>query len=334
LARSESASQAQLGKLAAQIQDLKSELQTRPDESQVQKLTNELRVLKQLEFNVIDDDDANGKAAVGGAEKLLLQRVRRSEAEGTTLNMRMKELETALHISKEGQGQLEELNANQMELINQLEEDLQAVGKSGREESQSSPQQGGLSLSHVLTGSTDDQSKPAGNRHTDDDAMLGIVTAQRDRFKQRIRELEAEKLKLAGTVGRHRSKAENLEKDNLALYEKMRYLEAYKDRAPVAAKTRDIESGDVESKYGRIYEENMNPFTVFHRKQQQLNYNKLTAAEKITLSGSRLFTSSKFARTFVLFYAVCLHVLVFLALSYSAHMHAHPHEHFKPFIRH
>ncbi len=59
-----------------------------------------------------------------------------------------------------------------------------------------------------------------------------------------------------------------------------------------------------------------------HRQEQSRRYTNLTAAEKITLSSTRFCLSNRVARTFVFFYAIALHVLVFLTLyHFSAVSH-------------
>jgi len=71
---------------------------------------------------------------------------------------------------------------------------------------------------------------------------------------------------------------------------------------------------DVETRYRPLYEEKMNPFREFKQRQQAERYKTLPATEKITLNLGRFFLSKKYARTFVFFYALVLHVLVFFTL--------------------
>lgn len=55
------------------------------------------------------------------------------------------------------------------------------------------------------------------------------------------------------------------------------------------------------------------------RRERAKRYKNLSAPEKITLSSSRLFLSNKYARTFVFFYSLALHLLVFSTLYHFAH---------------
>lgn len=99
---------------------------------------------------------------------------------------------------------------------------------------------------------------------------------------------------------------------------------------------------DVESSYKTLYEERVNPFADFNRygcvfatssvfrmlrpvprREKMKRYGNLSAAEKITLSSTQLFLSSKFARTFVFFYSVGLHCLVFATLYHFTNVVHH-----------
>ncbi len=107
------------------------------------------------------------------------------------------------------------------------------------------------------------------------------------------------------------------------------------------AKDRDPERGEpseepYEIKYKRMYEESVNPFVLFNRKvlylsylyspspllvfkfiilqEKQERYKELNAAEKVTLRTGRFFLANKYSRTFIFFYALALHLLVFTTL--------------------
>jgi homeobox protein cut-like len=64
--------------------------------------------------------------------------------------------------------------------------------------------------------------------------ILPMVTAQRDRFKKRNAELEAELQKTYQNVSSLRSEVAALQKDNLDLYEKTRYVSSY-NRNPTSS---------------------------------------------------------------------------------------------------
>jgi homeobox protein cut-like len=58
----------------------------------------------------------------------------------------------------------------------------------------------------------------------------------------------------------------------------------------------DLESGtgaDVENKYKKIYEDDINPFTAFSKKEKDRRYKELGIRDKITLTSGRFFLGNK-----------------------------------------
>lgn len=64
----------------------------------------------------------------------------------------------------------------------------------------------------------------------EDVSMLRVICQQRDRFKQRIVELEAENKSLTLRIDKINSELESLRGDNLRLFEKIRFLQSYKSQ--------------------------------------------------------------------------------------------------------
>jgi homeobox protein cut-like len=119
------------------------------------------------------------------------------------------------------------------------------------------------------------------------------------------------------TVDLERSKA-----DNVKLYEKMRFVQDYSQQKPTKGRSgkkrgEDLESGmtgDVESKYKKMYEDDINPFTAFSKKEKERRYKELGIRDKITLTSGRFLLGNKYARTFIFFYSIGLHLLVFASM--------------------
>ncbi|KAL2630870.1 hypothetical protein R1flu_015556 [Riccia fluitans] len=85
----------------------------------------------------------------------------------------------------------------------------------------------------------------------------------------------------------------------------------------VLQRIEDLESGtgvDIESKYKKMYEEDINPFAQFSKKEKERRYKELGIRDKITLSSGRFLLGNKYARTFIFFYSIGLHLLVFMSL--------------------
>ena len=78
----------------------------------------------------------------------------------------------------------------------------------------------------------------------------------------------------------------------------------------------------IEGRYRTLYEDNLNPFAAFHRKEKQQRIAELNPAEKLMLNFASFFLGNKHARLFLLIYVVCLHLLV-TGSMYAVTHHVH-----------
>ncbi|GAA0159663.1 homeodomain transcription factor [Lithospermum erythrorhizon] len=155
----------------------------------------------------------------------------------------------------------------------------------------------------------------------DQNSMLKVICSQRDRFRTRLQETEEEVRQLKEKIGVLTSELEKTKADNVKLYQRMRYVQDYNSEKIISRGSRkyaeDLESGfssDVESKYKKMYEEDINPFAAFSKKEKDQRYKELGLRDKITLSSGRFLLGNKYARTFAFFYTIGLHALVFTCL--------------------
>ncbi|KAK1790639.1 hypothetical protein P4O66_014030, partial [Electrophorus voltai] len=123
------------------------------------------------------------------------------------------------------------------------------------------------------------------------DSLLSIISSQRERFRARNQELEAESRSLQQTLQALQSELDSLRADNIKLYEKIKFLQIYPTRA--------AGTDDTVMRYSSQYEERLDPFASFSRK-------------------GRVILSNKMARTVAFFYTLFLHCLVFLVLYKTA----------------
>ncbi|NWR76736.1 CASP protein, partial [Centropus unirufus] len=142
------------------------------------------------------------------------------------------------------------------------------------------------------------------------DSLLSIISSQRERFRARNQELEGENRMMQRTVHALQSELDNLRADNIKLYEKIKFLQSYPGRGG--------SGDDTEQRYSSQYEERLDPFSSFSRKERQRRYLSLSPWDKATLSMGRLILSNKTARTIAFFYTLFLHCLVFLVLYKTA----------------
>ncbi|KAG2232566.1 hypothetical protein INT48_000946 [Thamnidium elegans] len=157
------------------------------------------------------------------------------------------------------------------------------------------------------------------------------------RFSQRNAELEERIRALETTLQDTRTEVQNLNADNLKLFERLKFVHVWKeqqqqdgpslvnrsvavsmDTAEPSTPTRSFKkankSDDPSDKYGKLYEESMNPFTQFHRKEENRRYNALNPAEKLTLNLTKVLFSHKWSRYLFILYSLLLHLLVVVTL--------------------
>uniref|UniRef100_A0A3P9MXR0 Protein CASP n=1 Tax=Poecilia reticulata TaxID=8081 RepID=A0A3P9MXR0_POERE len=142
------------------------------------------------------------------------------------------------------------------------------------------------------------------------DSLLSIISSQRERFRSRNQELEAESRAMQQTMQALQGELDSLRADNIKLYEKIKFLQSYPGRAGG--------SDDTVMRYSSQYEERLDPFASFSKRERQRRYLSLSPWDKATLSLGRVILSNKMARTIAFFYTLFLHLLVFLVLYKTA----------------
>ncbi|KAJ0022037.1 hypothetical protein NQD34_009527 [Periophthalmus magnuspinnatus] len=142
------------------------------------------------------------------------------------------------------------------------------------------------------------------------DSLLSIISSQRERFRSRNQELEAESRSMQQTMQALQTELDSLRADNIKLYEKIKFLQSYPGKAGG--------SDDTVMRYSSQYEERLDPFASFSKRERQRRYLSLSPWDKATLSLGRVILSNKMARTIAFFYTLFLHCLVFLVLYKTA----------------
>ncbi|NXY34031.1 CASP protein, partial [Pomatorhinus ruficollis] len=151
------------------------------------------------------------------------------------------------------------------------------------------------------------------------DSLLSIISSQRERFRAKNQELEGVKDRCcqptalgcaAPSFGDHFFQIGELRVLSLCW---VSLLALTLPLLPQGS-SRD----DTEQRYSSQYEERLDPFSSFSRKERQRKYLSLSPWDKATLSMGRLILSNKTARTVAFFYTLFLHCLVFLVLYKTA----------------
>ncbi|KAL8789999.1 MAG: hypothetical protein Q9213_000885 [Squamulea squamosa] len=158
--------------------------------------------------------------------------------------------------------------------------------------------------------------------------ILPMIQAQRDRFKQKNQQLEQELSKQHSTVSSLRQEITSLQKDNLNLYEKSRYVSTY-NRGPQTSSassyvqspqattipiSADTSSGLSLDRYRSAYEANISPFAAFRGRESTRAYKRMSLPERIVFSITRMVLANRTSRNLFAGYCFALHILIFVML--------------------
>lgn len=159
--------------------------------------------------------------------------------------------------------------------------------------------------------------------------LLPMIQAQRDRFKKKNSELEEELSKTYSTVKSLRQEVASLQKDNLGLYEKTRYVSTYSRgqgastsassyaNAPSSTSvytSSDTPSGLSLDRYQSAYEARISPFAAFRGRESTRAYKRMSLPERIVFSLTRIILANRTSRNLFAGYCFALHFLLFVIL--------------------
>ena len=158
--------------------------------------------------------------------------------------------------------------------------------------------------------------------------MLPMVVAQRDRFKKKISDLETELQKQYQAVSSLRSEVSSLQKDNLNLYEKTRYVSTYSRNHPASSSSAyssnpnpttiqvssDTPSGLSLDRYRSAYEQNISPFAAFRGRESARAFKRMNFLERGVFQVTRMVLATRTSRNLFAAYCVALHLMVLLML--------------------
>lgn len=152
--------------------------------------------------------------------------------------------------------------------------------------------------------------------------ILPMVQAQRDRFKQKNAELEDELSKTYATVKSLRQEVASLQKDNLNLYEKTRYISTYNRGSSSSTKPNstaiqiesDNAAGSSLGRYQSAYEAKLSPFAAFRGRESTRAYRRMSLPERIIFTITRMVLANRTSRNLFAAYCLALHILLFAML--------------------
>ena len=360
------------GKLSnsGELEMLKAMLDARPTVDEFSEVTSKLHTLEMLLFNVVDDEAGmestvtssdkskatdSSSCTENSLERMLVKKIHRMEADTTKYKIKYEETSELLEAQRKMHATVEAQVREHKALIDRLENDLaqQQCGLSGF--SRASLERAGLN--QILGGDASasllqklvlespavaefaQPVKPVLNSNQQASSMEDILRGQRDRYRKRVIDLEAKASQDSVNLNEAIMNADQLRKDNIKLYEKIRYLQTYQgypDRRNKSSNSRvrsshpnqlsdgidGVEKGyGLEGKYRDLYEETVNPFAQFNKHERDKRIDKISAMDKMILMGGKFFMRNRYSRGFLFFYMLFLHVMLFLTMYNFTHAH-------------
>ncbi|KAK9462643.1 CASP C terminal-domain-containing protein [Lipomyces oligophaga] len=145
-------------------------------------------------------------------------------------------------------------------------------------------------------------------QHMADATILPIITQQRDRFRARNSELEQELRTEYARITELQNQLEALQKDNIGLFEKIRYLSTYRG---ASANLADIgRAGEGSRRYEQEYEEQISPFARFRGREQERAMSRMGPLERVIYGLTRVVLANKATRNLFFMYITGLHVFL------------------------
>lgn len=293
------------------LRELESKLE---EQNNYEEIKRELSILKSVEFSTseTEGDEIKPESSPKSLEMLLLDKNKRLQSENTSLKVENVDLTgryTELHSKyNEAVNTVKE----QKELIGQLETDLLSVNAlpsafRGQGEGEAGPPTEKELVSNAVQQAV--ASGTGGLTGDNVESLLPIVASQRERFKVRNMELEAQLRHNQQQITVLQNEVDTLRSDNVKLYEKIKFLQSYPTKGQGG---RDDDSAV--SRYSSQYEQRLDPFSAFNQREKQQRYLGLSPHEKVTLNLGKFIMSNKVARTIAFFYTLLVHLMVFLVL--------------------
>ncbi|KAK8440868.1 hypothetical protein ACI3LY_000850 [Candidozyma auris] len=308
-----------------EIKHLKEKLERTSDYDEIK---HELKLLRQIEFG--DSVQEGTDDAPDEAKQIDALLIEKNKAMTTELANLRAEHDGLVAQVDQLQRQIENIteeNARLNQLNSKLENDLALM-----QDSSSSHINDTASMMSGMTRMTKNtRLGPVGNPNSNEEnSILPIVTKQRDRFRDKNKELEDELRRQINLVNELKRQNRALKSDNEDLYEKSRYVAQLKkgeiDQGVESAGSssrrfftpKPNASVDLEQNaYQTEYESKLHPIERFRMREQERISARLSPLERIFISITRSILATRTTRMLFLAYCVFLHFLVMFTTIHS-----------------
>ncbi|PLB48350.1 hypothetical protein P170DRAFT_411146 [Aspergillus steynii IBT 23096] len=371
-----SQSERQFTKASAERDELRTKLEKVADYEDIRR---ELEMIKSIEFSAGDDEDTadltdpagspNGDAAKpkkgsknNTLEQLLLARNKKLTDELTLLRVSHRDLQGQLETLRDDLSTTKQELEKSQKLSTTLENDLLHVQQEAANTFPStamsvagtyaskyhSSRRGATSPTSSIISGFDQTANSANTMDSiragepvgGGSGILPMIQAQRDRFKKKNTELEEELSKMYDSVKSLRQEVSSLQKDNLSLYEKTRYVSTY-NRGPGASTSAssygsrpsassvhlsaDTPSGLSMDRYQSAYEAQISPFAAFRGRESARAYKRMSLPERVVFSLTRIILANRTSRNLFAGYCFAIHILLFSMLYVMSTMDIEKH---------
>lgn len=290
-----------------EIKNLKAKLDRTSD---YDELKHELQLMRQIEFGEqeaedegLDSEEKHFDALLIQHNKALTKELADFRSQHDDLTTRITTLESELSNASQENNKMKALNEK-------MESDLANFQDAyGSNINDSSSLVSGMSRATRQTG----RGSVSSLSTIDEGSILPIITGQRDRFRDRNKELEEEARKQANLINELKRKTKLLQTDNEELYEKTRYMalisgSASANRRNLIPKLNGV---DLErNAYRESYESKLHPIEQFRREEQERVSSRLSPFERMFIFITRSVLATRSTRILFLAYCFFLHALV------------------------
>lgn len=292
-----------------EIKSLKLKLEETADYDYIK---GELQLLRQMEFGddseTVDSlEDKTLNSLMKERNKELTKNLAEYRAEHDALTESIAQLQLNLKTSLDENEQLKQLTAK-------LETDLASVQEVG----------GGFNDNASLVSNMTRMTRNSlfGGPSIDEASILPIITKQRDRFREKNKELEEDLRKQFNVISDLKRKNKQLQTDNEELYEKTRYMASMKaseNSNALRNKTFHPKTNvrDLENPYQTKYESKLHPIEQFRLQEQERVNSRLSPFERLFIFLTRSILATRATRMIFLGYCLLLHIVVMYTTIHS-----------------
>jgi homeobox protein cut-like len=301
-------------------------------------------------------------------EAALMEKCRKLEHDLTMARLAASDASAAVEAALQRAVDAEADAAAQKELIARMEEDLllytsssSGGGGSGTVPNGTAVDINSLKLDkdNLYINTANTTTITSSSALVNEDAVISVLSHQRDRLRLRVTELEERAAEAAQSLVEATNQATTLKADNIALVERLKYVQSYGNNATTCSDSNgnrrgssgggrssllpqssiDVEDGlgsarnntattattnneGVVGKYMPEYEESINPFSDFRARERDARRKALSIQDRTALALGKLVSGSAAARTAVFTYLMVLHMGVFFVLAGYSHKQA------------